>query len=370
MGENIIVVHVSTVHSWQDPRIFDKECKSLSAAGYDVHLITQDGINSKVDGVQIHSLNYEIKNRLNRFFGASKKIFQQALSLDPQVIHFHDPELIPAALKLAKNNNVHIIYDIHEDNTTAIRQREYLPEFIKPLVIWLVNFYERKAANKIHTIIAESYYSERFPNAVPILNYPDLSWMEERKTDSIYPGLIYAGNVREDRGALNHARILSYTDDFEVWSIGRCEPDLYDQMKKEAEDRSDKLVAKGVGAYVPFEEITELYKSKNWLAGLALFPYSKHVKNKQLTKFFEYMAAGIPIIYSGMDAWVELLKPLGVGIAIDPQNKAEIKEAIQLLKDNPELHNRMGENGQKAVREKFNWAREEKKLVDLYRSIK
>ena len=369
MGENIIVAHVSTVHSWQDPRIFDKECCSLTQAGFEVHLITPDGNGEKVDGVQVHALNKKINNRFERFFIASKKIFQQALELNPDIIHFHDPELIPEALKVNKRSEVEIIYDIHEDNTTAIKQREYVPELIKPLIIKLVDYYEQRAYEDLHTIVAEKYYQERFAQATPILNYPVLDWLEERKNGPIYPGLIYTGNVREDRGALHHAEILSYISDVEVWSIGRCEESLYQQMKAKAGNRDDKLITRGVGDYVPFEKLVELYKSKNWLAGLALFPKSEHMQRKHLTKFFEYMAAGIPIIYSDMEEWKRLLEPLEVGVAVNPNDQNEIEEAILKLQNNTGLHNEMGRNGQKAVQEKFNWGQEEKKLIDFYNSL-
>ena len=37
--------------------------------------------------------------------------------------------------------------------------------------------------------------------------------------------------------------------------------------------------------------------------------------------------------------------------------------------DNPEEAKRMGENGRRAIKEEFNWAEEEKKLLALYEDI-
>ena len=109
---SIRVVHISTVHSWQDPRIFEKECKSLAKNGYEVHIITPDGIDEMVGGVMIHKLQYTIKNRIERYLRASKKIFSQAKKLSPNVIHFHDPELIPEALRAEKEGyKMHYVVD-------------------------------------------------------------------------------------------------------------------------------------------------------------------------------------------------------------------------------------------------------------------
>jgi hypothetical protein len=197
MNKKIKVVHISTVHSWQDPRIFLKQCVSLAKHEMEVHLITPDGIDKTVKGVHVHSLNYHPQNRFFRLLFASRKIFEQALDLNPDIIQFHDPELIPRGLKIQDSFSGHIIYDVHEDNTTAIAHREYLNNFIRPLLIKLVSHYEKKASNYLKTIIAEKYYSRRFPNAQPILNYPKLDWMTEKQNDKIYNGLIYTGNVRE-----------------------------------------------------------------------------------------------------------------------------------------------------------------------------
>ena len=39
------IVHISSVHPWKDPRIFLKQCCSLAAQGFDVHLLTPDSLN-------------------------------------------------------------------------------------------------------------------------------------------------------------------------------------------------------------------------------------------------------------------------------------------------------------------------------------
>lgn len=370
MNKKAKVVHITTVHSWQDPRIFLKECRSLAKNGYEVHLITPDGIDEIRDGVHIHKLKYQPANRFLRFLKAPANIFEQALSLEPNIIHFHDPELIPAALKINnKNDAVSVIHDIHEDNITAIEQREYLPAFIKPLVKKVVQYYENRASKELYTIIAEKYYEKRFPEAVPILNYLDLGWIEEKNfEEERYPGIIYTGNVREERGALNHAKILSYTEDVELWNIGRCTSALYHKMETAAGSGKDRLIVEGLDEYVPFNTIIEKYKSRNWLAGLAIFPYSEHVKEKQLTKFFEYMAAGIPIIYSNFKAWRELLDPLDVGIAVDPDNEKEIDNAVKLLKSDHDLWKRKSLNGQNKV-DHFSWDEEENVLINFYESL-
>ncbi|MCE7896768.1 MAG: glycosyl transferase, partial [Gammaproteobacteria bacterium PRO8] len=53
---------------------------------------------------------------------------------------------------------------------------------------------------------------------------------------------------------------------------------------------------------MPFSEITKAYLEGGWRWGLALFPDTPHYRDKELTKFFEYMSFRIPIICSDFPA--------------------------------------------------------------------
>ena len=54
------------------------------------------------------------------------------------------------------------------------------------------------------------------------------------------------------------------------------------------------------------------------------------------------------------------------GIVVDPYNEAEIKTAIETLRNDPDLAYQMGENGRRAVVEELNWEVEERKLLRWY----
>ena len=81
------------------------------------------------------------------------------------------------------------------------------------------------------------------------------------------------------------------------------------------------------------------------------------------------MEAGIPVVLSDFPIWREILNHYKCGISINPDNKEEIIDAINMLLDNPQLAKEMGENGRKAVEEKYNWRTEEKKLLNIYNTL-
>ena len=85
-------------------------------------------------------------------------------------------------------------------------------------------------------------------------------------------------------------------------------------------------------------------------------------------KLFEAMVCGRPIIctrgtYSG-----EMTEQEDVGLAVE-YNEQALKEAIIKLRDNPELRERLGRNALKAAISKYNWQKQEEKLLELYRSL-
>jgi len=105
------------------------------------------------------------------------------------------------------------------------------------------------------------------------------------------------------------------------------------------------------------------------MRGLVLFhPEPNHV-NAQPNKMFEYMSAGIPVIASNFPLWKEIVEGTECGICVDPLNPKEIADAIRWIIEHPVEASRMGENGRKAVEERYNWGIEEKKLLELYNKI-
>lgn len=121
------VVHMTTVHHPMDTRIFHKECASLANAAYDVTLIATD--HPDLDRVKPAFKLIKLKKAANRWVRMTKNSWQAyrlAKQLEADVYHFHDPELIWVGW-LLKNKSNHVVYDIHEDYETGIRQKNICP---------------------------------------------------------------------------------------------------------------------------------------------------------------------------------------------------------------------------------------------------
>lgn len=364
------VVHLTTVHDRSDPRIFRKECRSLARAGYDVTLVVSDGKgNETKDGVKILDAGPRPKNRLLRMTKATWKVCRLARKTGAQIAHFHDPELIPAGW-LLRMRGKQVIYDVHEDYSTAALIKAYIPRPVRGILSWIIRHLEPALCKPFHIVIAEKYYAERFPKGLPVLNYPLLEDLAAGKADTPdlvdAPRLLYTGNITEARGAYNHVNLLKLNPDVHLYMIGRCSPDLAKQLRQRAGKDKDRLYIVGEGEYVPFDTIISYYAAGGWTAGLALFPPSPHYLKKEPTKLFEYMAFGIPVLASNFPAWRDLVESSGSGLVADPGNPNALKDALSFLTESPEETRQMGERGKNSVLTTYSWEMESRKICSLY----
>ncbi len=362
------VVHLTTVHDRFDNRVFHRECRSLADAGYEVVLLAP-GEGTVTEGIRVGGLPCT-GNRFLRMSLGVGRTFLKALATPADLYHFHDPELIPAGLLLRLMGR-RVVYDIHEDNRTALQEREYLPPWLRAAIAGPLGRIEEGASRHFHLVLAERYYAERFPRGQEVLNYVRFPRLDEgqlaARPRGDGPRLIYTGNVKSYRGAHLHARLLQHLPDAELFLVGRCDPEMASELQAHG-DRS-RLHLEGVGGYVPHERIVSYYLRESWTAGLALFPSGPHTRRKELTKIFEYMAFGIPVVCADFPNLRRIVEETECGICVDPENAEEAAAAVRYLWENPEVAQRMGEEGREAARTTYNWDSQAEKLVRLYEAI-
>ncbi|WP_085506204.1 glycosyltransferase [Thalassobacillus devorans] len=365
------VVHLTTVHHPYDPRIFHKECKSLQRAGYDVTLIAQKDDNGGLADKPIRHIPVKKYNsKLKRMLFGTWQVYRKAKKMDADVYHFHDPELLPVGWLLKKKDNI-VIYDIHEDYITSILQKDYMKPAVKKAVAAVYKVMEKIFTRKMELCLAEKYYKDIYPTGTCILNYPTVNekFINHKREGEAEDKVIYTGNVTEVRGALFHAKLPVIDESLSVHFVGKCPKPLAEKMYEVAGDRKDQLVIEGIDRFIEKEVIEDRYLSRNWLAGVALFPPTEHYMKKELTKFFEYMNARLPVICSDFPVWKEFIEKHECGIAVDPYDDEAIRNALDYLRAHPEEAKQMGENGKKAVMEELGWQTQEQKLISWYQRL-
>jgi hypothetical protein len=119
------ICHITTVHNTFDTRIFYKECKSLAKYFGTVYLIAPSREDYEINGVKIVKIP-RFKNRLLRITLGNAFAFIKALRTKSKIYHFHDPEFLPWALLLKLLTKAKVIYDVHEDYFTSIKEKNEL----------------------------------------------------------------------------------------------------------------------------------------------------------------------------------------------------------------------------------------------------
>lgn len=363
------ITHLTSAHPRYDTRIFIKECSSLAKnEAYEVNLVVADNLgNEKKNSVNIYDVG-KLSGRLNRIFKTTKKVYNKAIELDSDVYHFHDPELMPIALKLKRKGKV-VIFDSHEDVPLQLLGKPYLN---KP-ILWCLSktfaILENYACKRFDYIVtATPFIREKFlkinKNSLDINNYPiigelsnEIDWSKKTKT------VCYVGGIAKIRGIRELVKAMEHTEDIRLNLGGKFNET---EIEKEVKTFNGWQNVNELGFLSRTEVANVLSES---VAGIVTLHPVINYLDALPVKMFEYMAAGIPVITSNILLWKNIVEGSECGVSVDPMNPIEIADAIKYLIENPQTAEQMGRNGRKAVQEKYNWGVEEKKLFNIYKNI-
>mgnify|MGYP002511709897 CR=1 FL=1 len=175
----------------------------------------------------------------------------------------------------------------------------------------------------------------------------------------------YAGGLTEDRGITTLVQ-YSMRLDRELYLAGPIEEDYRQFLIKEYGTTYNKnWFLKGI---LSREEIQQLYKE--CAVGVCTLKNTINYYHSLPIKLFEYMEAEIPVVVSDFPLWREIVIEAGCGFCVNEEDPEEICDRINYLLENPEEAKQMGQNGRKAVLNKYNWDIEEKKLLWIYEDLR
>lgn len=365
------VMIITSVHRWDDTRIFHREARAL-ARKYAVELHAPAAFDSReIDGVRIVGLPRwkRERDRLRSWAILLKRV----LCSGARVIHFHDPELVPLAFMARILSGKKAVYDVHEHYVHDIMDKGWIPRRLRRAVTGAFILTEKICVPRFDGVIYTTpvvgeRYRDMGKRLVSIENYPDVDVFDLSGDMMEDYRLVYLGRVKKERGLKEAVRAFEKVKArfpgalFDI--VGDIVPSSYEDELRDLVGRlglQDSIIFHG---FVPYPETVGYLRKAS--CGIVTFLPANNNMACLPNKLFEYMAAGLPVVASDFELYREVVRGSECGLTVDATDPDSIADAVIRVFDDPAEAARMGKRGQTAFREKYNWQKEEKKLLDLY----
>ena len=361
-------LHLGTTHTPSDPRIVLKEAQTLADAGLRVGVVTPAASDGSVGDVETFAVPLPTGG-IDRMTRTSVAVLRRAISLagPDTVFHLHDADLLAPALAMIPNRRV--VYDAHEDTPRQMLRQPWLPRLARRPVSATYRRLEAAAGRQFAGVVAAvptiaARYPE--PKTVLVRNYPmmdelagpGLPW-DERE-----PAAVYVGAITANRGLAEMLAAQARLADLgaQLHLAGPFHP-----ASLEAETRGGAPVGVTVHGRLDRPGVADLLGRCR--VGLVVLHPTPSYLEAYPTKLFEYQAAGLPVVASDFDVIRPFVEPDRSGILVDPQDAGAVADAVRWLLEHPAEARAMGARGQAAVRERYSWRAEGRRLAAFYRAL-
>jgi len=362
------ICHISTVHHFNDDRIFYKECVSLSNVGYDVSLVVTHNEDCVINGVKIIALP-DNSSRLYRIFLLSFIALFKALKTKSKLYHFHDPELMVIGI-LLRLMGKKVVYDVHEDLPKQILYKKWIPGMaLRNVLSSIIALFEKFATLFfVNVVVVTDDIAKKFnPQKISLIrNFAILNVI-----DSIQPApttssekycIIYVGGISKIRGIYEVIASLKYLNfQIEFMLLGPWESEEY---KTHCQSLEEYKFVNYIGN-LPLFEVYPYIKSAD--LGICLLYPAKNYITSLPVKAFEYMACKKPMIMSDFEYWQQIFQDCA--LFTDPFDSIKIANAIKHFHDDKVYAEKVAKNGYSMLKDNFTWEAESIRLVNMYREI-
>lgn len=376
-----------------DTRV-ENEMKSLTEAGYEVHLacfqkdkepLLEKTANGVIHRKPVSKFIYKSSVGVLKFpfyFNYWRRYVNELFANERfDAIHVHDLPLAKVGYEAKCKYGVPFVLDLHENWPVLLQLSKHTNTFLGKLLSsnaqWID--YEKKMcglADKIIVVVDEAKgringLGVALDKIEVVSNTLDMNQFDpierkEFKTDKFR--MLYVGGINYHRGiqyviqAISLLKKKGIEVHFDLVGDGSYLADIK-QLINELKVQ-DNVTVHG---YKHYTQICDIYES----AHVALIPHVKsgHTDNTIPHKIFQYLYAGIPMIVSNCNPLVRIVNETESGVSYPYDSPEAFADIISRFYTHPELLDNYIHHGRQAVIDKYNWKVDGARLVKLYEGL-
>lgn len=382
-----------------DARVIN-ECKILTNNGYNIFVLCFNYGKYKekesLFGFHISriKINHKLRNILfalnnsfeiyNFFWKRQIKKFINEYDID--ILHVHDLYMSKSAHYATKNTSINFTLDLHENYPAAVQGYKWMYQFPYTLLIrpekWekLEKKYLKYPKNIV--VLSETFRDDllikysflkkdqfrtypNVPDLIEFRNYKIDEKILDKKSDFI---LFYFGGISERRGVFTLIEALKKLQktlkNIKLLLIGPVDKI---EKKRFYETITDPEIKKRI-IYYAWKDIS-LLPSYILISDICLSPIVKNDQHESgvANKVFQYMLFERPLIVSDCKPQAKIIRDENCGLVFQSNNSNDLADKILTFYNSTNLIKQMGENGRKAIIEKYNTKVISENLISIYR---
>ncbi len=368
------VCHLSLNNSFFYNRIFQKECESLIDWAESVTIISPSGLPLLGDYPGVHNLFFPpdlgLKDKLAR-------IRSMAVTAQSDIYHIHDPELLLLVPSLRKHTDGTIIYNVHTPQPEFIRTFSTEAGIRRYLHSYLAGIEERTFLGHLDGVIfsSTSLYDSMSSScrfSTIIYNFPQLEHFPAPtfKPQEIF-SVVYKGVISNPHGILHLIEAFYHFYRMEQHGrlriIGNIYPPEFQSVLQDAIRYFSLSHAVSLEPTPTRDEIAHhLETASVGISALLPLPYfQKHVESN----IFEYMASGVPVICGNFPSSYRFVRSQKTGIVLEQNTPPMLAEALSFLYNHQTERRKMGQRGNRMIRDKWHWQSMKSELRRFYTTV-
>lgn len=367
---------LNVLHDALDKRMYHKVGRSLVAAGHEVVSIAPGAANGASQETGVRFVPVPEARSFTARLCSVVRLARLGRRERAAVYIAPEPESWVAALLIKMTGGGKVVLDMHEHIPSEFAK--FFPACCRGIVGWLTVRFMRLFARFTDLIILtrdsfDGFWTGLNTPRVTVINtnhlQPQCASIPEFLTEAYAsrPTLIHQGIFGDIRGSYQLLEAMKQVavevPDIRCIVLGRYaygDEKAYRQAIRAAGLEQHIVMLDAV----PFEQVPAYIA----VSRIGLILFQPGLPNHTLAmphKLFDYMREAKPVIAPAFSIEVSrIVREADCGVLVNITSPDAIAGAVLELLRDPEKAARLGQNGRRAVEEKYNWQQDERRLIE------